>query len=1696
MSVYSYVQTNRTQFRKDLFVVVDGRTILVDSADTRVTINGTSGIGNVDLSLNDDGSFEIFWLAFHQDVFAQTSAVTLFKQAYSANGDPLSDDPVPVREYTVNSAPDASVIIGEYQAVGDETGHVVYTYIQTNRPEFRRDLFVVVDGRTILVDSADTRVTINGTSGIGNVDLSLNDDGSFEIFWLASRLQGLGPTSAVTLFKQAYSANGDPLSEDPVPVRQYTVNSAPDASVVIGEYQAVGDETGHVVYTYIQNDRPEFRKDLFLVVDSGDPILVASADTRVTISGTSGIGNVELSLYDDGSFDVFWLASRIQGLGPTSAVTIFKQAYSADGDRIGAPVHVRDYNINASSEAEVIIGEYQAAGEPDLFTSVADAVNFNQLLPAQTALVTVGADLYHALGGSDTITLPNANPGDSSAAIPGTSNTFDLTKTFVVGDKVGDITTITGGSGDYKIVLGAGTNHVIINGSGTSTVSAGSGTGNLSIAGAGTLIVNGNSSGTATIDTNSTLELTGSYSGVINFSGTGGILRIDSTTMPTGVISGFDSDDTIDLKGLSFDPQSATILQTSNNSVQPNNVLHVFANGQDHKLQLDPNQNITGGFQLYPDGSGGTKITLTTPAVTGAALGPFYSTSISPYNAVVYIESVSQNTKFVGTGFVIGPHSILTAAHNVQLLSGEKFNDLKVFPGAGGPTGTPLVVNPLNVHPDTRWVDSAFTIGPQNPYDWAVINVSADLTQYGSFQLVPDFTGGTVNVTGYPQDLQSNQIGTVNLGSGPSGTTFLTGITLEHGTSGGPLWIYDGSLAKAVGIAESTSLSVIITSEIKAKIDAFAKLPIVSGQITGKLIQNYISGATVFSDDNGNGLLDPAEASTTTDASGSYTLDEGTGSLIALGGINTLSGLAFKGQLSAPSSSAVITPLTTLMALLSSDAQAEQKVLSSFGLSSSIDLNSFDPIAAAKAGSADGAAVEVAHAKIYDTASLVASTLVAAGGEFSSGVKETFAAIAAAISGSGISLTNEAQVSALVTAAAQADGLVLGQGVADSVASIIVASNTLLDQKAQSGATGDELLNNIAAIERAVQGTASNAIQQAGNDPEQLQALADAFSGENLDDAVSTALEHLGVADTTAPTITPVADQTNEATSAAGATALFATTALDNVDGAVPIVFKEGNSVVHSGDVFSLGNHTITASTIDAAGNISSDTFEINVVDTTGPTLAPIADQVFEATSASGAAAFFAATATDLVDGTSPVVFREGNTVVLSGDTFSFGTHTITATAVDAAGNQTSQNFKFNVVDTTAPTLTPVANQTREATSAAGAAAFFAATATDLVDGAPPIVFKEGNTLVQSGDIFGLGTHTITASTTDAAGNLSSETFTIQVQDTTAPTLTPIADQTLQATTAAGAAAFFTTTASDLVDGTDPVVYKEGNKVVNSGDIFGVGVHTITATAVDAAGNSATDIFEINVLSATSDNHDPIARSDSNGVAKGKAVSVFANKGVLANDSDSDHDHLSVGSVNGSATNVGHAIKGEYGTLTLNADGSYSYAAAAKALPAKIFAQDTFTYTTIDGHGGSDTATLTFSVFDPSFNYKAGSNTILWGGSGKEVFDGSSGHVLAYGGNGADVLIGGNGNILAGGKGPDQFVFRADFGVNTILDFDVKNDYLQFDDSVFNSVKSILDHTTNTSLGALISDGHGDSVLLLGVNKSQLLAHSNDLLIG
>ena len=90
-------------------------------------------------------------------------------------------------------------------------------------------------------------------------------------------------------------------------------------------------------------------------------------------------------------------------------------------------------------------------------------------------------------------------------------------------------------------------------------------------------------------------------------------------------------------------------------------------------------------------------------------------------------------------------------------------------------------------------------------------------------------------------------------------------------------------------------------------------------------------------------------------------------------------------------------------------------------------------------------------------------------------------------------------------------------------------------------------------------------------------------------------------------------------------------------------------------------------------------------------------------------------------------------------------------------------------VDTTAPVLALPSNLVVEATGPGGAAATYAASANDDVDGAVPVTLSPA-----SGSTFPLGTTTVNASASDVAGNTASGSFTVTVQDTTAPVITSL----------------------------------------------------------------------------------------------------------------------------------------------------------------------------------------------------------------------------------------------------------------------------------------------------------------------------------
>ena len=108
----------------------------------------------------------------------------------------------------------------------------------------------------------------------------------------------------------------------------------------------------------------------------------------------------------------------------------------------------------------------------------------------------------------------------------------------------------------------------------------------------------------------------------------------------------------------------------------------------------------------------------------------------------------------------------------------------------------------------------------------------------------------------------------------------------------------------------------------------------------------------------------------------------------------------------------------------------------------------------------------------------------------------------------------------------------------------------------------------------------------------------------------------------------------------------------------------------------------------------------------------------------------------------------------------------------------------------------------------------------------------------------------------------------------------------------------------------------------------------------------------------------------------------------------------------------------------------------------------------------------------------SGFDTLL-GGSGNDRLDGGSGDDLLDGGSGNDTLIGGSGNdTLTGGTGRDVFVFAGNFGNNVITDFTDGLD--RFDFRAHPATDFAALDVTGTGADALIADGQGNTILVLG----------------
>ena len=207
-----------------------------------------------------------------------------------------------------------------------------------------------------------------------------------------------------------------------------------------------------------------------------------------------------------------------------------------------------------------------------------------------------------------------------------------------------------------------------------------------------------------------------------------------------------------------------------------------------------------------------------------------------------------------------------------------------------------------------------------------------------------------------------------------------------------------------------------------------------------------------------------------------------------------------------------------------------------------------------------------------------------------------------------------------------------------------------------------------------------------------------------------------------------------------------------------------------------------------------------------------------------------------------------------------------------------------------------------------------------------------------------------------------------------------------------------------------------------------------TADALDA-GDTVTDVFVYTIddgdttdtanltITITGVNDDPVGVNDTDSVNEDETVTKTAAQDDLLNDdTDADdsssltvtnisHSNGNSGTVASSSTyeSNGTQIVGTYGTLTVGADGSYTYTADQDAAADNIAdgstETDVFTYTVSDGTA-SDTATITITVSGQN-------NEVVGANDTGSVTDGNT---LSVGNKGSGLLS----NDTNGGTDADE----------------------------------------------------------------------------
>ncbi|MBT7537535.1 MAG: hypothetical protein HN610_18395, partial [Verrucomicrobia bacterium] len=294
--------------------------------------------------------------------------------------------------------------------------------------------------------------------------------------------------------------------------------------------------------------------------------------------------------------------------------------------------------------------------------------------------------------------------------------------------------------------------------------------------------------------------------------------------------------------------------------------------------------------------------------------------------------------------------------------------------------------------------------------------------------------------------------------------------------------------------------------------------------VAGTVSDGLISGATVFFDRNANRVLDADEPSTQTDNRGGYQLnlpaslydsngddvvDSADGVIVALGGIDTATGLTLETPLLAPPSATVINPITTLVSnMIESDSSldadnAAALVQSSLGIGG-VDVLNFDMFE--EAGNENPAATEVikAAAKVQDT--------IVQAGSFISGASTISKAASYNLISEilvkkikeqqPIELNDVATLESVVEEAAVKAQVVIAPESIKGAAAIISDSNQLKESAVDAADSVANAAQEISRVQGHAQSESQSDLADLGAGIQSLESLEIKYEAENLEKLV------------------------------------------------------------------------------------------------------------------------------------------------------------------------------------------------------------------------------------------------------------------------------------------------------------------------------------------------------------------------------------------------------------------------------------------------------------------------------------------------------------------------------------------------------------------------------------------------------------------